>query len=525
MPASTSRSNAARGPVEVVGVERRSPRRARGRRGGRRAARWRGARRARSPPRRRRRRAARRTSAGDRGHDADARRRPVACAGSSIGESQPTGCAFTQRIAASSSCSGRSCGSTPRPPRRASVAARRGPVTEFMFADTIGIVAPVPSVGRQIHREPARDAGSTRHEEHVGVGEVVGRDLSREAHASTLRALKPQVCWNVRRGVRIRRPMRVKLVDGVTRGDHPDPWHRRIVESGRSAVSNPVTGVTPEDGTSGEFGANEWLVDEMYERYLVDKDSVDRSWWPILESYRPVDDPTPTQVIPVVTAEAPAAPAEAPAAPAEAPRRRRRRRRGRRRGAEGAGRRRGPDPRGRHRAAAPAVAPAPASDPAPSTTPIARTTSAPAKPQPIPAEAPTTASIPVVERASREETVHGAQGHVEDARHQHGREPHGADRDERAHHPGEADDRQPHRHQQPPAARPRRQGVVHAPHRLGDGADAQGVPEPERLLRRGRRQARASSPPRTSTSASRSTSRSPTAPVRCSCPASSAPTR
>ena len=55
---------------------------------------------------------------------------------------------------------------------------------------------------------------------------------------------------------------------------------------GDSAVSNPVTGTVPDDGNSGEFGANEWLVDEMYERYLVDKNSVDKSWWPILESYK-----------------------------------------------------------------------------------------------------------------------------------------------------------------------------------------------------------------------------------------------
>ena len=83
-------------------------------------------------------------------------------------------------------------------------------------------------------------------------------------------------------------------------------------------MSNPVTGVTPEDSASGEFGANEWLVDEMYERYLVDKESVDKSWWPILESYRPVDDPTPTSVIPVV-GEADAAAAPADGAPAPAP--------------------------------------------------------------------------------------------------------------------------------------------------------------------------------------------------------------
>ncbi|HWM34421.1 MAG TPA: multifunctional oxoglutarate decarboxylase/oxoglutarate dehydrogenase thiamine pyrophosphate-binding subunit/dihydrolipoyllysine-residue succinyltransferase subunit [Pseudolysinimonas sp.] len=125
-------------------------------------------------------------------------------------------------------------------------------------------------------------------------------------------------------------------------------------------MSDPVTGTVPDDGNSGEFGANEWLVDEMYERYLVDKNSVDQSWWPILEAYHPVTDavadPTPTAAIPIV----------APPASAEMP------------------------------AAAPAPAPA---EPAPATgaTPIARTTSAPAKPQPIPAEAPQTASTPVTE--------------------------------------------------------------------------------------------------------------------------------
>ena len=55
--------------------------------------------------------------------------------------------------------------------------------------------------------------------------------------------------------------------------------------------------------------------------------------------------------------------------------------------------------------------------------------------------------------------------------------------------PGEAHDRQPHRDQQPHVAHPRRQGQLHAPHRLGDHPGAQGVPEPERVLRRDRRQA------------------------------------
>ncbi|WP_297412108.1 multifunctional oxoglutarate decarboxylase/oxoglutarate dehydrogenase thiamine pyrophosphate-binding subunit/dihydrolipoyllysine-residue succinyltransferase subunit [Naasia sp.] len=44
-----------------------------------------------------------------------------------------------------------------------------------------------------------------------------------------------------------------------------------------------------DEGATGEFGANEWLVDELYERFLQDRNAVDKSWWPILESYHPVE--------------------------------------------------------------------------------------------------------------------------------------------------------------------------------------------------------------------------------------------
>ncbi|KQR35104.1 alpha-ketoglutarate decarboxylase [Curtobacterium sp. Leaf154] len=43
--------------------------------------------------------------------------------------------------------------------------------------------------------------------------------------------------------------------------------------------------MTGTDETAGEFGANEWLVDELYEQFVADKESVDKSWWPVLESY------------------------------------------------------------------------------------------------------------------------------------------------------------------------------------------------------------------------------------------------
>ena len=53
------------------------------------------------------------------------------------------------------------------------------------------------------------------------------------------------------------------------------------------------------------FGANEWLVAEMYGQWLESPDSVDRSWWPILERYQLTQQ-----------GQAPA-PVAAPAAPVE----------------------------------------------------------------------------------------------------------------------------------------------------------------------------------------------------------------
>ena len=51
------------------------------------------------------------------------------------------------------------------------------------------------------------------------------------------------------------------------------------------------------------FGANEWLVAEMYSQWVQNPDSVDKSWWPILERYQQSQGSTP--------APAPAAPAPA----------------------------------------------------------------------------------------------------------------------------------------------------------------------------------------------------------------------
>ncbi len=41
-----------------------------------------------------------------------------------------------------------------------------------------------------------------------------------------------------------------------------------------------------------QFGTNEWLVDEIYQQYLQDPQSVDRAWWDFFADYRPGDPAT-----------------------------------------------------------------------------------------------------------------------------------------------------------------------------------------------------------------------------------------
>ncbi len=145
-------------------------------------------------------------------------------------------------------------------------------------------------------------------------------------------------------------------------------------------MSSQVTGVTPEGDSSGEFGANEWLVDEMYERYLVDKNSVDQSWWPVLESYHStlaaetVTDPNPTAAITIPDAAQPPAEPLAADAPASAQ-------------AQAAG--------GEPQIPVEVTqAPEPATaTPATGSQPVAKTTSVQPKPQPIPADAPATSPV------------------------------------------------------------------------------------------------------------------------------------
>ena len=39
--------------------------------------------------------------------------------------------------------------------------------------------------------------------------------------------------------------------------------------------------------SASDFGANQWLVEELYQRYLADPGSVDQAWWSFFSDYRP----------------------------------------------------------------------------------------------------------------------------------------------------------------------------------------------------------------------------------------------
>ncbi|BAS09742.1 multifunctional 2-oxoglutarate metabolism enzyme [Arthrobacter sp. Hiyo4] len=73
-----------------------------------------------------------------------------------------------------------------------------------------------------------------------------------------------------------------------------------------------------------EFGGNEWLVDELYEQYQKDKNTVDTKWWPLFESFdsgsgSSSNGSTAVAVAHPATREMPAVPLAAPASSTTAP--------------------------------------------------------------------------------------------------------------------------------------------------------------------------------------------------------------
>src|SRR5271170_5715896 len=73
--------------------------------------------------------------------------------------------------------------------------------------------------------------------------------------------------------------------------------------------SNQEAAAGPADSASTDFGPNEWLVDELYQRYQADPGSVDRAWWNFFADYHPKPPEQPRAAGP-----APAGPARTAAA-------------------------------------------------------------------------------------------------------------------------------------------------------------------------------------------------------------------
>ncbi len=137
--------------------------------------------------------------------------------------------------------------------------------------------------------------------------------------------------------------------------------------------SNSSTSTEDQAGKNpaAAFGPNEWLVDEIYQQYLQDPNSVDRAWWDFFADYKPG---APAASAPAGTAAAGAAgtTTPAPAAPAA------------------------PAPPAARQAPPQAAPAAPAPAPAPAAAPVAPK---PAAAAPAPAKAAPAAAQPKAEPA------------------------------------------------------------------------------------------------------------------------------
>ena len=81
--------------------------------------------------------------------------------------------------------------------------------------------------------------------------------------------------------------MRRDRADG--KGDYAGTTERALEGRRESArEDHEVATETPESPLTS-FGANEWLVDEIYEQFLTDRNSVDPAWWEFFEGYTPTD--------------------------------------------------------------------------------------------------------------------------------------------------------------------------------------------------------------------------------------------
>ena len=250
-------------------------------------------------------------------------------------------------------------------------------------------------------------------------------------------------CWLTSRRRLDKRKFREKRRNTV-----PDQSHHRLTE---------------------EFGGNEWLVDELYQQFLKDKNSVDKKWWDIFASLNSDQAAAPP------AAEAPVAADPTSRRPPRLP------------------------PAGAPRAATQArVVDVSGTTPGASSE---SSTASSAQPPPPRASRPTRPRPPSPSRSRHScprPQLPGAMGEEKRTPLRGPAKAIATNMDASLTFPtattvravpAKAADRQPRGHQQPPRARPRRQGLLHAPDRLRRDPRPEALPLAERLLRRGRRQA------------------------------------
>ncbi|WP_366939345.1 hypothetical protein, partial [uncultured Kocuria sp.] len=90
--------------------------------------------------------------------------------------------------------------------------------------------------------------------------------------------------WKVGTALRARSHCR-SATAGKLRGSHQRATRTSSPPGTHSTYGRGVSLVPeqPQHLIPEEFAGNEWLVDELFEKYQADKNSVDKKWWPIFE--------------------------------------------------------------------------------------------------------------------------------------------------------------------------------------------------------------------------------------------------
>ena len=92
--------------------------------------------------------------------------------------------------------------------------------------------------------------------------------------------------------------------------------------TGEPSHNGPAHNGPARNGTAAQadFGPNQWLVDELYQRYQADPGSVDQAWWSFFADYHPQPDSAPASPAEATALDAAAGqPVAAATAPADRP--------------------------------------------------------------------------------------------------------------------------------------------------------------------------------------------------------------